>query len=152
MCAWTSSASPSWGRTRSPRSSPKARRAGLRFARRLADEWACGANRFEQPGEALFIARDGGEIIGGGGLNVDPYAADPSVGRVRHVYVSAAYRRRGIGARLVSTIVAAARGRFATLRLSTSNPDAARLYERVGFRRHAGAADCTHVMLVDGAG
>ena len=28
--------------------------AGLRFLRRLADDWASGVNRFHRPGEALF--------------------------------------------------------------------------------------------------
>jgi RimJ/RimL family protein N-acetyltransferase len=66
------------------------------------------------------------------------------VGRVRHLYVLTAYRRHGIGARLVSEIVGAARGRFHTLRLTTRDPAAARLYERLGFSPVAGAADCTH--------
>jgi predicted GNAT family acetyltransferase len=44
------------------------------------------------------------------------------------------------------TVVAAAHGPFAMLRLSTANPEAARLYEALGFRRHAGDARCTHVL------
>ena len=123
--------------------------SGLRFVRRLADEWATAANRFDRPGEALFVARDGASIVGIGGLNVDPYAAEASIGRVRHLYVLTARRRLGIGQRLVEAIVAAARGRFHTLRLSTSNPDAARLYERLGFRPRPGAAECTHVMDIE---
>ena len=120
---------------------------GLRLVRRLADEWATGVNRFDRPGEALFVAGDARQIVGVGGLNVDPYAGNPTVGRVRHLYVLTSYRRLGIGERLVAEIVAAARDRFQTLRLSTSNPEAARLYERLGFRR-ANAADCTHVMAI----
>jgi GNAT superfamily N-acetyltransferase len=119
---------------------------GLRFVRRLADEWASGANRFDRPGEAFFAARDGGEIVGVGGLNVDPYTTDPRIGRVRHVYVLATHRRHGVGAVLVGEIIAAARGHFHTLRLSTSNPDAARLYERLGFRPRANVARCTHIL------
>jgi GNAT superfamily N-acetyltransferase len=120
--------------------------SGLRFVRRLVDDWATAANRFDRPGEALFVARDGSAIVGVGGLNVDPYTADAAVGRVRHLYVLSAHRRRGIGERLVATIVDAARGRFHTLRLSTSNPEAAQLYERLGFRVRVGDAACTHVM------
>ena len=119
---------------------------GLGFVRRLADEWASGANRFDRPGEALFAVRDAADVVAVGGLNVDPYTTDPGTGRVRHVYVLTAYRRRGLGAALVSAIIAAARGHFHTLRLSTSNPDAARLYERLGFRRRADLAKCTHIM------
>jgi GNAT superfamily N-acetyltransferase len=119
---------------------------GLHFVRRLADEWASGANRFDRPGEALFAVRDAADIVGVAGLNVDPYTTEPGTGRVRHVYVMAAHRRRGLGAVLVGEIIAAARGHFHTLRLSTSNPDAARLYERLGFRPRADAARCTHVL------
>src|SRR5262249_14775492 len=71
---------------------------------------------------------------------------DPATGRVRHLYVLAAHRRRGLGERLVTEIIAAARGHFHTLRLSTSNPDAARLYERLGFCPPARLAKCTHVI------
>jgi GNAT superfamily N-acetyltransferase len=95
--------------------------AGLRFLRRLADEWASGANRFDRPGEVLFGARIRGELVAVGGLNVDPYATAPRVGRVRHVYVLSAYRRLGVGRQLVAEIVAEARGRFDSLRLSTAN-------------------------------
>ena len=125
--------------------------SGLRFVRRLADEWATAANRFDRPGEALFVARDGAAIVGVGGLNVDPYAAGASIGRVRHLYVLTAHRRVGVGERLVTAIVAAARGRFHTLRLSTSISDAARLYERLGFRPRPGAVHCTHVMEIEPA-
>ena len=65
---------------------------------------------------------------------------------MRHLYVLTAHRRLGVGGKLVGAVVAAARGRFATLRLSTANPEAARLYESLGFRRHAGDAHCTHLM------
>ena len=121
---------------------------GVGFVRRLADEWASGSNRFDRPGEALFVAREGDRVVGIGGLNVDPYADDPSVGRVRHLYVLSAYRRAGIGRRLVAAVVMAASGCFQTLRLSTSNPDAARLYERLGFGRRADVARCTHMITL----
>src|SRR5213594_5039160 len=121
-------------------------REGLRLVRRLADEWASGANRFDRPGEALFLARSGERVVGVCGLNVDPYAAQPSVGRLRHLYVLSAHRRLGIGEQLVTRIIETARGRFERLRLSTSNPEAARLYERLGFRPRADGAHCTHSM------
>jgi SAM-dependent methyltransferase/ribosomal protein S18 acetylase RimI-like enzyme len=125
--------------------------AGLRFVRRLAEEWASGRNRFDRPGEALFGALVDGRLVGACGLNVDPYAGDPRVGRVRHLYVLTAHRRLGVGRRLVGAVAAAAHGPFATLRLSTANPAAARLYEALGFRRHAGDAHCTHRLELSGA-
>jgi GNAT superfamily N-acetyltransferase len=120
-------------------------RAGYRFVRRLAEEWTSGANRFDRPGEALFAALIDGRVIGICGLNVDPYTTG-GVGRVRHLYVLSAYRRLGVGRRLVARVVEAAKGRFDTLRLSTQNPAAAKLYERLGFDRRAGATDHTHLL------
>lgn len=120
--------------------------AGLRFVGRLVQEWESGRNCFDRPGEALFGARLDRLLVGVCGLNVDPYASDPRVGRVRHLYVLTAHRRLGVGGKLVGAVVAAAHGRFAALRLSTASPEAARLYESLGFRRHAGDAHCTHLM------
>jgi GNAT superfamily N-acetyltransferase len=122
--------------------------AGWRFLRRLSDDWAAGTNRFHQPGEALFAARVDGVLAGVGGLNVDPYAANPRVGRVRRLYVHTAYRRRGIGRRLVEAVIKRATGVFDSLRLRTENPEAARFYEALGFQPCADATDCTHVLAL----
>jgi ribosomal protein S18 acetylase RimI-like enzyme len=120
--------------------------AGVPFLRRMANEWASGANRFDRPGEALFAARVGREMVAIGGLNVDPYAAGPRTGRVRHLYVLTCWRRQGIGEQLVRAIIEAAHGRFDRLRLRTMNPEASRLYERLGFTRRADVPDCSHVL------
>jgi GNAT superfamily N-acetyltransferase len=125
--------------------------AGLGFVRRLAEEWASGRNRFDRPGEALFGALTDRHLVGVCGLNIDPCAGDPRVGRVRHLYVQAAHRRLGVGRQLVGAVVGAARGPFATLRLSTANPAAAQLYESLGFQRHAGDAHCTHLLNLSAA-
>lgn len=106
---------------------------GFRFMARLAEAWADRRNRFDGPGEVLFLARLRGELVGVGGLNRDPYQDDPSVGRVRHLYVVSAARGRGVGERLLREIVAAARPAFRVLRLSTRQ--AGRFYERRGFVR-----------------
>jgi GNAT superfamily N-acetyltransferase len=121
-------------------------RSGLRFVRRLTAEWASGTNRFDRPGEALYAARVNGEIVGVCGLNVDPYTAEGRVGRVRHLYVMEAYRSHGIGRRLVAEVIEAARDSFDRLRLRTTNPEAARLYEALAFVPSAGEADCTHAL------
>jgi GrpB-like predicted nucleotidyltransferase (UPF0157 family) len=120
-------------------------RAGTRFVRRLVDEWASGANRFDRSGEALFGAWVGEELVGVCGLNIDPYVETGRVGRVRRLYVHTASRRLGVGRGLVLEVIAAARGRFDSLRLRTANPAAARLYETIGFRP-SGGTDHTHVM------
>ena len=119
--------------------------AGMRLVRRLVDEWRGGSNRFDRPGEALFGAWLGERLVGVCGLNVDPYAGDPGIGRVRHLYVLVAARRHGAARALMAEVLGAARGRFPTLRLSTTNPAAARLYESLGFRPVT-ERECTHVL------
>jgi len=123
--------------------------AGFRFVRRLVEGWEDGSNRFAGPGEALFAAAVGGRVVGVCGLNVDPYCRDGRVGRVRHLYVAAGSRRRGIGRSLVDEVVRAAGGRFGRLRLRTESEPAARFYEAIGFRRSDGEADCTHTLRLD---
>jgi GNAT superfamily N-acetyltransferase len=118
---------------------------GSRIVRRLVDEWNSGTNRFDRPGEVLFGAWVDGRLIGVCGLNVDPYAGDARIGRVRHLYVLSAFRRQGVGRRLTERVVQAAHGRFDDLRLRTNAHAAARLYETLGFRPR-GAADHTHAM------
>jgi GNAT superfamily N-acetyltransferase len=92
-------------------------------------------------------------VVGVCGLTIDPYAADPAVGRVRRLYVLRAFRGRGVGRGLVEAVVRAAGERFRTLRLRTESPEAAVFYERLGFQPVAGVPDCTHVReLAGGAG
>ena len=117
--------------------------AGLRLVRRLVDEWRDGSNRFDRPGEALFAAWRDERLAGVCGLNVDPYAGDERIGRVRHLYVLVEARRHGVARALMAETLAAARGRFPTVRLGTSNPAAARLYESLGFRP-VSEPHCTH--------
>jgi GNAT superfamily N-acetyltransferase len=118
------------------------------MVRRLVDEWETGANRFDKPGEALFGAWLDGRLVGVCGLNVDPFADDEHTGRVRHLYVLPDFRRRGIGRRLVLQVMKTAHGRFDDLRLRTNEPDAARLYEALGFRFLPDSNDCTHMTKV----
>jgi GNAT superfamily N-acetyltransferase len=121
---------------------------GSLIVRRLVDEWDGGVNRFDRPGEALFGAWVDGRLVGVGGLNVDPYAGDARVGRVRHLYVLSAFRRQGVGRRLTERVVQAAHGRFDDLRLRTNDRSAARLYETLGFRPSGGAAHHTHAVAL----
>jgi GNAT superfamily N-acetyltransferase len=118
--------------------------AGLRFVRRLECDWHSGANRFDRPGEALFAAMLAQRTLGVCGLNVDPYSPWPRVGRVRHLYVSAAHRNQGLGSSLVREVIAAARDSFDRLRLRTNDPLAAQFYERRGFRRCETDPAATH--------
>lgn len=70
----------------------ESRAEGYNFVDRLADDYADDSNRFDKPGEALFGVYADGRLIAVGGLNRDPYLPDANAGRVRHVYVLAAYK------------------------------------------------------------
>ena len=117
---------------------------GFRLLRRLVDDWLSGCNRFDAAGEALFVAWCDGRLAGVCGLNVDPYAAHPRVGRLRHLYVAAAFRRAGVGRRLVSRVVAAAGRSFTRLTLRTDSPAADAFYRALGFRPAAASPEVTH--------
>lgn len=142
-----------------PDMDPLARAAsaeGFGFVQRLMDEWDSGVNRFDLPGEALFVARAGPMLIGVCGLNRDPYAkgakgakgaVDNGIGRVRRLYVLPPFRRRGVGRDLTAAVLEAAHGTFDRLRLRTNNPQAAKFYEAIGFVA-IDEEDATHERMV----
>ena len=91
-------------------------------------------DRFDQPGPDPAAAECGGHVkvtdaadSPAGQVRVDieaadahdPYLPGGRVGRVRHLYVAAAFRRRGIGAGLVEAVIRTAHGTFDRLRLRT---------------------------------
>ena len=116
---------------------------GHTFVRKTEDEWLSGDNRFDQPGEGFFVARANGAIVGICGLNIDPFARDPSVGRLRHLYVHPDRRGEGVGRRLVDACLALAHGSFDRVRVRTFDPEAAAFYLSVGLVRLS-EADATH--------
>src|SRR6202795_4742571 len=70
---------------------------GYDFIETLVEDWATGTNRFDAPGETLCGSLDQGLLVAVGGLNCDPFAGRPDMGRIRRVYVRSAWRNRGIG-------------------------------------------------------
>jgi GNAT superfamily N-acetyltransferase len=134
----------------------EARAEGYNFLDTLVREWETSANRFDAPGEILLGCLektnfDAGDLVAVGGLNRDPFAGLPEIGRLRRVYVRALWRRKGIGALLVTALITQARGHFQCVRLRAENPAAARLYERMGFIRITGP-DATHILRFDRPG
>lgn len=108
---------------------------GHGFLTKMKARWAEGTNRFDRPGEMLLAAYSSqGDLVGIAGLNVDPYVDDPTLGRVRHLYVSPSSRRWGVGKALLARITDHARGHFKTLRLRTQNSDAVMFYGGLGFK------------------
>ena len=109
---------------------------------RLRGEWEAGLNRFDRAGEILLGAFRGADLIATGGLNIDPYLCDPSVGRIRHVYVLAADRQTGTGRAIVERLLAHASDHFETVRLWTAR--ASSFYDRLGFTQ-TNADKATHI-------
>jgi ribosomal protein S18 acetylase RimI-like enzyme len=106
---------------------------GFRFVQRLRDEYESGVNRFDQPGEALLLARDVQTVMAVIGLNLDPQG-QPGVMRVRRFYVLPEHRNRGLGQRMLLEVIELARAaKVKSLELRADNSQAARFYERHGF-------------------
>lgn len=110
-------------------------RDGYSFLQRTIDDWYSGANKFDRPGEKLWGLFIGKDLIGVGGLNIDPYTLTPKVGRVRHLYVREAHRRAGYATLIMNKILKEACYNFTILRLFTDNAGASAFYEKLGFQR-----------------
>lgn len=126
---------------------------GFSFVQRTVDEWKNGINNFSSVGEVLFGVFSQNECIAIGGLNIDPYLNDPTVGRVRHLYVSPSFRRKGIATALLKKIIEKSKKCFKILRLSThatgaANPEADKFYESMGFIKSDGLNQ-THFFIID---
>jgi GNAT superfamily N-acetyltransferase len=129
----------------------EAEQQGFEFMRRLVEEWALGANRFDRQGERFLGAFGDGQLLGVGGLNRDPYANTDGVGRLRHLYVLASSRRLGVGSLLVSHILQDAQPSFRVVRLRTTTAEAAAFYLRLGFTT-TDEKTASHVMFVGRGG
>jgi GNAT superfamily N-acetyltransferase len=81
----------------------EARAEGHTMLDTLAADWATGKTRFDRRGEALFAAYLGADLAGMGGLTLDPTA--PAALRMRRFYVSARFRRRGVGQALAAALL-----------------------------------------------
>ena len=122
-----------------------ARNEGYNFIETLVKEWSSGENRFDAPGEVLCGCTDQGLLVAVGGLNRDPFTISSGVGRIRRIYVRPAWRNRGFGRALVTSLIEHARKNFGYVRLRAENPTAARLYESIGFIPSP-ESNATHVL------
>ncbi|WP_152392864.1 GNAT family N-acetyltransferase [Paenibacillus guangzhouensis] len=85
---------------------------GYNMVQKLQDEYTDGSNKFNRFGESLFVAIIDEEVIGIGGLNIDPYLDLIDVGRVRHLYVLPRHRGSGVGKKLLGMIIEEAKEVF----------------------------------------
>jgi GNAT superfamily N-acetyltransferase len=121
---------------------------GFGFIQTLVEQWASAENRFDAPGEILCGHLDQGLLVAVGALNIDPFAGDNEIGRIRKIYVRPAWRNKGVGRALVTTLVEEARKSFRAVRLRADNTNAARLYEKIGFAP-VESPDATHMLIFD---
>jgi GNAT superfamily N-acetyltransferase len=121
---------------------------GYGFIGTLVEQWASGENRFDAPGEILCGHLDQGLLVAVGALNIDPFAGSTEIGRIRKIYVRQAWRNKGVGRALVTTLVEQARIHFRCVRLRADNTHAARLYEKIGFAPIE-SPDATHLLIFD---
>ena len=101
--------------------------------RRLAENWQSGKNRFSAPGVKLLGAFVGGQLVGVCGLNIDSFSPQLRTGRIRHLYISDAFRRRKIGQQLLVAVITHSGTWFDFLN-THAPPSAWPFYESLGFR------------------
>ena len=105
-------------------------------------------NDFSKYGEILFGIFISDMCIGIGGLNIDPFVNNSKIGRIRHVYISQKYRRKGYASLLMRKIIKFAAKHFKLLRLYTENPIASSFYKSLGFIQ-SNSIKVTHVLQLD---
>lgn len=124
----------------------EARAEGYRFVERLAADWASGETRFDRGGEILLGLWIAGELVGIGGLSVDPVSANAL--RMRRFYIRTMFRRRGLGRMLAEGLLERARcsGRPVTVNAAAGSEA---FWEALGFRA-APRDGHTHVLTPGG--
>ena len=124
----------------------ESRLQGYRMIDRLIREWRTGENSFSKPNEAFFGYTAKGSVVGLGGINEEPYLGVPEYGRIRHLYVLKAWRRRGVGTEILKRIVEFGLQHYTLITLRTpSDTSADEFYERNGFVRNTSLDTITHV-------
>ncbi len=110
---------------------------GFNFIRKMDASWVKNENRFTKNGEFFLGIFEKENLVGCGGLNIDPYIEDEKIGRVRHLYIHPNFRRRGLAKDLMLQIEKSAKKRFQILRLRTFNPEASKFYLKLGYEKTA---------------
>lgn len=118
---------------------------GVRNMARLAQQWASGEQRFDEPG-ALFAALVDGDLAGVGGLTVETRAGEPAM-RMRRLYVLPMFRRFGVGRRLAGAMMQQGFQAAPLLTVNAAASDAAGpFWEAMGFERTDALPGATHAL------
>ncbi|WP_345774642.1 GNAT family N-acetyltransferase [Pseudomonas shahriarae] len=104
------------------------------------------AVRHQSPGECLMVAYLNQQLVGIGGLSVDPFTHDRT-GRLRRVYMAPLSRGHQVGRRLVSALLTHAALHFESVRLYTDTPEGSTFYLRCGFIRTEDV-HATHIVRI----
>jgi ribosomal-protein-alanine N-acetyltransferase len=109
--------------------------------------YATFASCYENPAFHAVVAEEGGEVIGYGGITVAVDSAD-----IENVLVAEAYRRGGVGGKLLEKLIEIAKGcgvEKVFLEVRVSNTPALKLYLKGGFngvyartRYYSNGEDC----------
>jgi len=117
---------------------------------RALEFWQRVARAVADGRRAIFIAEEQGRILGTVQLVLDMAENQPHRGEISKMLVRTEARRRGVGEALLRAAEAAARAAGRTLLvLDTATPDAARLYERLGWERSGDIPD--YALYPDGS-
>jgi GNAT superfamily N-acetyltransferase len=127
----------------------ESKKEGFRFVERLLKDYLDGTNKFNKTGEALYgIYNKEKVLLAVGGLNIDPFSNETSVGRVRRFYVKKEYRQNGLGKLLLQQIITEAKVHFQVLVLHTDTEQAAQFYQRLGFTKRNLYQNSTHYLYL----
>ena len=117
---------------------------GAGSLRRIVADWLSGANRFDGPGEGLFVALCDGRVVGVCGLQADSSRPDRAVGRLRDIYVSTTHRRASVGRALAAHVIGEAEKWFNALVLRADTPGAEAFFTALGFEPTPALPGSTH--------
>ena len=111
----------------------------------MKSEWLKKKNRFDKKGEVVYGIFESGKMTAVCGRNIDPYAGDESIGRIRHLFVHPDYRKTGLGKLLVTKALNEGESFFSTVHLRTYNDIASAFYCSLGFKKVDSEKHVTHI-------
>jgi ribosomal protein S18 acetylase RimI-like enzyme len=124
----------------------ESRRNHQRMIVKLIEQWESGENDFGKENEKYWGYFSEDRLIGVGGVNEDPYLKKNIYGRMRHLWVLEAFRRRGIGKALVVQAIEFSKNHYETMTLRTPKDGSADLfYEKLGFERCDWLENVSHI-------